>query len=45
MRFKNQRSKLNKLGWHVYVVWECETKYIDDLERKITKIFEKVRAN
>jgi DNA mismatch endonuclease (patch repair protein) len=33
---KNQ-AELTSLGWNVLVVWECETKDLDELARKISK--------
>ena len=37
-RDKDNRIKLEKLGWHVLVIWECETKKkaIDKLINKLT---------
>lgn len=34
-RFSAQEDELHKLGWHVLVVWECETKNPDDLKGKL----------
>jgi DNA mismatch endonuclease (patch repair protein) len=36
---KNQR-KLNKLGWHYLVVWECQTKHLDLISKRIKKFLE-----
>ena len=30
-------EKLKVLGWSVLVVWECETKIVEDLKLKLTK--------
>lgn len=30
---------LTDLGWHVYIIWECETKKIELLGKRITDIF------
>ena len=30
-RFKKQRVLLEKLGWRVFVLWECETKNPDNI--------------
>ena len=32
-------DQLRKQGWQVYVIWECDTKDIDHLERLIDNIF------
>ncbi|WP_281247779.1 very short patch repair endonuclease [Paraburkholderia lycopersici] len=37
-RDQQSYSSLEKLGWKVLIVWECETKDLDALERKL-KIF------
>lgn len=36
-RDKKVVGKLNKMGWHVLVIWECE---LPDLEKKIVNYFE-----
>jgi len=33
------REELLLLGWDVYVVWECETKKFEVLEKKLNNIF------
>ena len=40
---KNQ-AELTSLGWNVLVVWECETKDLDELVRKISKYLSNQRA-
>ena len=38
-RDKIVRKELSQMGWQVYVIWECETKKIDLLEKRINQIF------
>lgn len=39
-RDKKNRMALEKLGWNVKVIWECETKEIKGLQRTITSCFD-----
>lgn len=32
------RTELQALGWTVFTIWECETKSISDLEKKVVRI-------
>lgn len=34
IRDAEHRRKLKKLGWDVFIVWECETKRMDKLAKK-----------
>lgn len=34
-RDKNNHKKLKKLGWRVLVIWECKTKTIEKLSRRL----------
>ena len=38
-RDKTVQKKLFQLGWQVHVIWECETKKIELLEKRIVQIF------
>ena len=38
-RHKENRDDLIKLGWRVIVIWECETKNLPVLYKKIEKLF------
>jgi len=38
-RDKQHQKQLNKMGWKVHVIWECEIKNIETLKRKINSIF------
>lgn len=40
MRDKENLSALQKLGWNVFVIWECETKDLIELQQKLRNIFE-----
>jgi DNA mismatch endonuclease (patch repair protein) len=33
------RRSLRKMGWHVYVIWECQTKDPDKLRLRLKRIF------
>ena len=37
-RFKDNTDKLLDLGWKVFIVWECETKNVKDVENALKKI-------
>lgn len=39
IRDQEVQNALLELGWKVYVIWECETKKTELLERKIEQIF------
>lgn len=32
-------KSLSDMGWHVYIIWECETKKVELLEKRIADIF------
>ena len=34
-RDKEIQEKIKNIGWHSVVIWECETKNIDDLREKL----------
>lgn len=34
-RFERQSKALRAAGWHVFVVWECEMRDLDAVERRI----------
>lgn len=36
VRDKKNRSALEKLGWKVWVIWECEVNNIEKLKRKVS---------
>jgi len=36
-RDKKHKADLKRLGWKTIVVWECELKTIEKLEKKLTK--------
>lgn len=38
------KADLKKAGWNVAVVWECETKDADKLEKKLKSIFAKIMS-
>jgi DNA mismatch endonuclease (patch repair protein) len=38
-RDKEHQKQLNKMGWKVHVIWECEIKSIETLKRKVNSIF------
>jgi len=40
-RDKIVQKNLFQMGWQVYVIWECETKKIELLDKKIEQIFSK----
>jgi len=37
-RFKDNTDKLLDLGWKVFIVWECETKNVKDVENALKEI-------
>jgi DNA mismatch endonuclease, patch repair protein len=37
----NNQNTLTELGWNVFTVWECETKDLVFLEKKLLSLFEK----
>lgn len=39
-RDRETSKALIEMGWHVAVIWECETKHASLLETKITAIFQ-----
>lgn len=40
-RDKKQQIKLKNMGWDILIVWECETKDIKSLKRKIVSFLER----
>ena len=38
-RDKRKSKQLENLGWKVFVIWECETKTNEILDKKIDRIF------
>lgn len=36
--------KLKKLGWKIFIVWECEAKREVVLVKKVNKIYEKIKS-
>ena len=40
-RFKKNKNALKKLGWRVFVFWECEAKKSDKLMELAVKIRER----
>ena len=36
-RFREVKKQLKKLGWKVTVVWECETKDLEKLRKKLNR--------
>ncbi len=44
-RFKQVRRELRRLGWHVWVIWECQTKRPENLENKLLALKAKANEN
>lgn len=40
VRDASNRRRLHKLGWEVFVIWECEVESIDTLTNKITRFLD-----
>lgn len=40
-RDKKNKRELKKLGWDIFVVWECQIKDIEKLKKKISEFLEK----
>jgi len=40
IRDEENQKKLLKLGWKFAIVWECETKDMDTVFRKLTKFLD-----
>src|SRR3990170_4807107 len=40
---KEDIRKLKKLGWKIFIVWECEAKREAGLVKKVNKIYEKIK--
>ncbi len=40
-RFKKNASQLKKLGWNIFIVWECQTRDIEKLKNKISDFLDK----
>ena len=43
-RDRKVRRKLKSLGWDVHVIWECDTRDLAALERRLRKIVAKPRV-
>lgn len=43
-RFRAVRRALNRLGWSVFVIWECQTKDEERLERVLLQKFRRISA-
>lgn len=41
---KKDIEKLRRLGWTIFIVWECETKKPEKLSNKVEKIYEKIKS-
>ncbi len=41
VRDRESKEKLISDGWSIFVVWECETKKVEELERKLLGLFAK----
>ncbi len=39
IRDKMVHKELSQMGWQVYIIWECQTKKIELLEKRIDQIF------
>jgi len=39
-RDQDNETKLKEMGWRVFVVWECETRDLEELTRKIVEFFQ-----
>ena len=44
-RDKEVKEALSQLGWQVHVIWECETKKAQLMERTINEIFSECNRN
>lgn len=44
-RDQQRQKELAKLGWKVHVIWECETKKVESLQKKILRILPKRTRN
>lgn len=44
-RFNEVRRELRKLGWRVWVVWECQTKRPVALEKRLLSLKAKIHEN
>lgn len=40
-RDARNQSELNKLGWRVFVVWECELKNLESLAKRLKRFLDK----
>lgn len=41
----SRSEKLSQLGWKCHVVWECETRDLIELERRLKKIFRRKNSS
>ena len=41
-RDKRKTLELKRAGWHVFVIWECETKDTNRLTTKLSRIFRRL---
>ncbi len=39
-RDERNMAELRKLGWDALVIWECQTRNVDEMERQITQFLE-----
>ena len=44
-RFKKNQAALKRMGWRVFVLWECEARKPDKLAKLVKKIKEHEKAN
>lgn len=44
-RDRKHQKELKELGWEVHVIWECEIKIIEILEKRVTGIFRNILHN
>ena len=42
-RDTSRKKELAKLGWTVTIIWECETRDLPGLRRKLARLAEKIR--
>ena len=40
-RDQRHRAALRKLGWHTAIIWECETRHMDKLARRLRRLVDK----
>lgn len=42
-RDQENYNKLRDLGWNVLLIWECEIKNVENLDKKLTDFFDSLR--